>query len=214
MKLYVTGSSSIKLPVTEAIPVEELELSANVWYVKAKAKKDNVPWAVLTSAYGLVMGGTNVAPYHGVIREGEVDDLGTRVSKQLREAKVDRVDFFAVPEEIASGGVQVNYKDTMIDAISKLQATGYNITLTESPLPTRNDMSKALKPQDIPKQFHQQKEAHMYLLKAQDEKGLWQLVRKSAFLPDLQIKARMLVAKFPNQKVEIVEEPKDVKLSF
>lgn len=45
-----------------------------------------------------------------------------------------------------------------------------------------------------------------YLLRAQDEKGLWQDVRKSAFLPDLQIKAQMLVKKFPNRKVEIKAE--------
>lgn len=51
-------------------------------------------------------------------------------------------------------------------------------------------------------------------LRAQDEKGLWRNIRKSKFLPDLQIKARLLVEKFPDRKVEIVEDPSNEKFSF
>jgi hypothetical protein len=51
-------------------------------------------------------------------------------------------------------------------------------------------------------------------LRAQDANGIWQVVRKSTFLPELQIKARALAKQFPLQKVEITEDPSDEKFSF
>lgn len=207
MKLYVTGSSGIKTPQIGNVPIEELELSAAVMTVKALAETAGVPWAILTSGYGLTLGGTSVAPYHGVIHEGDVDDMGSRVAKQLRELKVDELWFFVVPEEISGGGVMGNYLSVLEDAITKLRQNSYNIKMVTKPFPTRNEMSRQLRPQDIPKTYHQNKEAHMFLLRAQDEKGLWQNVRKSSFLPDLQIKGKQLQRKFPGRKVEIVVEP-------
>lgn len=53
-----------------------------------------------------------------------------------------------------------------------------------------------------------------FVLKAQDESGLWQIVRKSVFLPDLQIKARTLTKKFPDRKVSITEEQNLGELPF
>jgi len=42
-----------------------------------------------------------------------------------------------------------------------------------------------------------------YILRAQDEKGFWQEVRRSTFLPDLQIKADQLSKDYPDRKIVI-----------
>lgn len=43
-----------------------------------------------------------------------------------------------------------------------------------------------------------------YLLRAQDDAGVWKEIRRSSFYPDLEIKAKALARKHPERKVEIV----------
>lgn len=206
--LFVTGGTSVQTPQQNPVSPEDLYLDVAVWYLKKIA--GSIPWAVLTPT-GLFFQGEKKGGSTKILHDDpeQKADLASFVAKQLKENQVDAVRFFAVGDEIINSASAINFAEVMTKAAVKA-----NIPLTSEDLPSRDEMLKRLGVSDFPKTFHQQKEAHMYLLRAQDEKGLWQLVRKSSFLPDLQIKARMLVQKFPNQKVEIVEEPKDARLSF
>jgi len=221
--LYVTNCSGGKIPQIEAVTPDNLYMSVRVWYLKQLAEEKGYPWAILSGEYGLVFGDDKVCTYDTLLADDEkaIVSKGELVAKQLKEHGVDSVRFYLVPDELESGRAVNRYLSVMQYACNKL-----SITLEEVPFPKPTSTRKPVpvEPQYIPSTYHMDKtlpnqlktnkEAQMFVLKAQDEKGLWQNVRKSSFLPDLQIKARMLVAKFPNQKVEIVEEPRDAKLPF
>lgn len=215
--MYVTYGSRTSNPNPNPLPPHQRYLSDRVWYVRQLAKDAGEDFAVITAEYGLVFEENYIPLHDHILDMDEVEKLGREVAKTLQQRGGDSVTFFIVPEEWAEGGAAYRY-NLVLQLACQLARVPYNLKPITTPLGERTKGEPTpVRPENIEigGPFTMNKKADpIYLLRAQDEKGLWQDVRKSVFLPDLQIKARTLVKKFPDRKVEITELPNNERFSF
>ena len=215
--MYVTYGSEVQVPSLEALPPHQRFISDRVWYVRQLAKDAGEDFAVITPEYGLVSEESYI-PYHErMLGREEMQSLIEDVANTLKKKSASSVTFFVAPEEMGEGGMADRFNLILQSACEEADIP-YTMKPIQVPLGERTKgLPTPVRPENVeiggPHTMNKKAEP-TYLLRAQDEKGLWQNVRTSTFLPDLQIKARMLTKKFPNQKVEIVEMPKDERFSF
>lgn len=210
--MYVTNASATKSLSPEEVAPTERYLSDRVWWVKERADKDGEDFAVLSGEFGLLTDTSRIPPYEHTLGADEIETLGDFVANQLKQKKASRVTFWAIPEEVSQGR-SVNKYIAVLSRACEIAGIPLEVLPIDEPLGGRTKGKPTpVSPQYIGGPFKMNKKG--YLLRAQDEKGLWQNVRTSVFLPDLQIKARMLVKKFPDRKVEIVEEQRDERFPF
>ncbi len=214
--MYITYGSRISNPDPKPLPPHQRYLSDRVWLVRQMAKDAGEDFAVITAEYGLVFEENYVPLHDHMLDMHEVEQLGKDVSRQLKRKGTSSVTFFIIPEEWSEGGAAYRY-NLVLQLACNLAKIPYTVK------PITKDLGERTKGEPTPVRpenieiggpYSMNKSATVYVLMAQDEKGLWQNIRKSSFLPDLQIKARMLVKKFPDRKVEIAELPRDERFSF
>ena len=215
--MYVTYGSRTNNPDPKPLPPQQRYYSDRVWYVRQLAKDAGEEFAIITAEYGLVFEENYIPLHDHILDMQEVEKLGREVAKTLKQKASSSVTFFLVPEEWSEGGAAYRY-NLALQLACNLAKIPYALKPITVPLGERTKGEPTpVRPENIEigGPFTMNKKSFTtYLLRAQDEKGLWQDVRKSTFLPDLQIKARTLSKKFPNQKVEITELPKDERFSF
>lgn len=214
--MYVTNCSADKTLTLEPVPPHQRYLSDRVWYVRQLAKDAGEDFAIVSGEFGLVFEDNCIPSYDHLLQKDEVLALGKEMAKQLKQRGTSSITFFVIPQEWQEGKPVHQYSLAMQYACN-IAKIPFAIKPIDVPLGGRTKGEPTpVRPENIEigGPYTMNKKATVFLLRAQDEKGLWQDVRKSTFLPDLQIKARMLAKKFPNQKVEITELPKDERFSF
>lgn len=215
--MYVTNCSSAKTLNPEPLPPHQRYYDDRVWYVRQLAKDAGEEFAVISGEFGLVTEDQCIPSYDHLLTWDEVESLGKSIAADLKSRSTSSITFFVVPEEWSEGKAVVRYGAALQKAC-ELAKIPYSVRPFTVPLGGRTKGEPTpVRPENIEigGPFTMNKKAERtYILRAQDEKGLWQDIRKSTFLPDLQIKARMLVKKFPDRKVEITELPLDERFSF
>lgn len=211
--MYVTYESADKTLVPTDTPERKM-YSDRVAYVSDLAKAAGEEFAVLSGGYdstgrpfGLLLPDVQVPSYKHMVKWQETPSIAKQVAAQLKQRNVKEVVFWYNKREMSEATRPVHrYQAILLEACD---AAGVQF----SSMPIEEKLGGELRGEPTPyppKGVSMNKKAEQtFLLRAQDTNGLWQNVRKSTFLPDLQIKAKMLVKKFPNQKVEIVAEHKD-----
>jgi len=209
--MYVTYGSKTANPDPNPLPPHRRYYSDRVWYVRQLAKDAGEEFAVITSEYGLVFEENAIPLQDHIIDIDEVESLGKETAKVLKQHSAASVVFFIIPEEWSEGGAAYRY-----NLVLQLACNIANIPYTVKPIKeSLGERTKGeptpVRPENIevggPFSMNKKSEPASYQLIAQDENGIWQNVRTSSFLPDLQIKARALAKKFPNRKVDIVADP-------
>jgi hypothetical protein len=214
--MYITYGSPAQID-PKPLPPHQRYISDRVWYVRQLAKDAGEEFAIITAEYGLVFEENYIPMHDHTLSSDEVERLSNEIAKTLQKKGASSVTFFVIPEEWQEKESAFRY-DLVLQKACLLAKIPYTLKPITIPLGERTHGTPSpVRPENIEigGPYTMNKKADpTYLLRAQDEKGLWQNVRTSTFLPDLQIKARSLSKKFSNQKVEIVELPKDTKFPF
>lgn len=225
--MYVTYCTAAKTFSPELLTPEQRYYSDRVAYVSDLAKAAGEDFGVISGELGLVSG-PEVYNYDHLLRWDETADMSKKVAAQIKQRNIKAITFWYNKREMGEPGRAVHrYQAVLIEACDAAGIPFSSMPIEEKLGGEIKEPAKIEpgiwhdtdpltgKPKHAPTKYPpkgvsmNKKAEQTFLLRAQDEKGLWQNVRKSSFLPDLQIKARMLVKKFPAQKVEIVEEHKD-----
>lgn len=232
--MYVTYESADKTFAPSDTPERKM-YSDRVAYVSDLAKAAGEVFGVLSGGFdsnglpfGLLLPGVQVPTYKHIVKWQETLSIAKRVAEQLKQNNVKEVVFWYNKREMTEAARPIHrYQAIMLEACDAA-GVAYSAIPIEEKLGGEIKEPAQIEPgiwHDVdpltgkpkhaptkypPKGVSMNKKAEQtFLLRAQDEKGLWYHVRKSTFLPDLQIKAKMLVKKFPNQKVLIIAEQKD-----
>jgi hypothetical protein len=228
--MYVTNCSASKAIDPNPLPAAERYLSNRIDYVKQLAKDAGEDFAIISGEYGLVSG--NIPYYDHLLNEDEVESLAEVVADQIKEQGIHNITFWAMPEEWSDPARAVRRYSQVLERARQLAPFTYAVKFIEEPIGGRErgrpktepgaapegPQATTVRPENVgfggPHSMNKKAEPSAYQLRAQDEKGLWQEVRQSTFLPDLQIKARSLVKQFPDRKVEIVPIADNKTLPF
>jgi hypothetical protein len=217
--MYVTYCvSPWQTPTDKPLPPQQLHLSNLVMYVYQLAKDDGAEFAVISPyPYGLVSS-TECVPHHPPMSEKDDELLLELIEKQMEEKGISSIDFWVVAAEYLDTNHPLHKYEMLLQQACTKLGKGFNLRKVKEPLGSiKQDIPSPVRPENVeiggPHSMNK-KAGPTYILRAQDENGIWKDVRKSSFLPDLQIKARTLAKKFPAQKVEIVEAPNDGRQSF
>lgn len=213
--MYITYGSRTSNPDPQALPPHQRYFSDRVWYVRQLAKDAGEEFAIITAEYGLVFEENYIPLHDHMLNMNEVETLGKEVAKQLKQKGASAVTFFIISEEWSEGGAAYKY-NLVLQLACHIASVSYavkpiTVELGErtkgKPTPVRPENVEIGGPHTMNKKAE-------YELIAQDEKGLWKSIRKSSFLPDLQIKARSLSKKFPDRKVSIILEKDTTEFPF
>lgn len=200
--MYVTYCSKDKAVDPKPLPPGRRYVDPRIWYVLKLAREAGEPAAILSGEFGLVSTDQCIPLYDHLLTPEETAEMSEKVAKQLKGQS--SVTFFIDSGEFSARGPALTYVRVMQEACKKAGAS-----FAMRPVPGNLELN----PSDITVgDISMNKKS--FILSAQDEAGLWKVVRKSSFLPDLQIKARALAKKFPERKVSIKEEQNFDEFSF
>jgi hypothetical protein len=210
--MYVTYGSKDLNPDPGPLPPQQRFFSDRVWYVRQLAKDAGQEFALITAEYGLVFEQNFIPPDNSIVDMDKVESLGKETAKVLKTHGAKDVVFFIIPEEWGEGGAADRF-NLVLQYACNLAKIPYTMKPIKVPLGQRTKGEPTpVRPENIPPfaaplggpySMNKKAEPAVYELLAQDENGIWKSVRKSSFLPDLQIKAKSLLEEFPNRKVSI-----------
>jgi hypothetical protein len=226
--MYVTNASASRALSNDPLPPHQRYLTDRVAYVYQLAKDAGEDFAVLSAEYGLVFGDQSV-PFsdHG-LSDDEVEKLAAVVAEEIEARGVKSITFWALPQEWSDPARSARRYSKVLERARQLFSFHYAVQFIDAPLGGRErgrptpepghapegEETSTIRPENVGFGGPHSMNKQSYQLRAQDEKGLWQDVRQSTFLPDLQIKARSLVKEFPDRKVEIVPVADNKPLPF
>ena len=205
--MYVTYGSKDLNPDPGPLPPQQRFFSRRVWYVRQLAKDAGQEFALITAEYGLVFEQNFIPPDNSIVDMDKVESLGKETAKVLKTHGAKDVVFFIISEEWGEGGAADRF-----NLVLQYACNAANISYTRKPIKVplgqRNKGEvDPVRPENIelggPYSMNKKAEPAIYQLSAQDENGIWKPIRKSSFLPDLQIKAKSLLKEFPDRKVSI-----------
>ena len=206
--MFVTNCSKFKLPEPANIPPQQRYLSNRIWYVHQLAKDAGEPFAVVSGEFGLVSEEQSIPDYEHMLAPEEIRGLSEKIAAQIKEQSIPEITFWVISGEYSDTGRAVHRYIAAVQRACELTGAKFHVMPITIPVSQKSKGETAVRPENIPLRgpHTMNKKAEKYVLMAQDENGIWQTVRKSAFLPDLQIKARTLVKKYPDRKVSIVQD--------
>jgi len=214
--MYVTYCFSTwqsTTPVDKPLPPQQLHLDNLVGYVYDQAKKDAQSFAVISPAPHGLVNSKQCTPPHSTLPPEDLESLYELVKKQIKEEGVGSVDYWVVPTEYSIVSHPLHQYEMVLQNACEELGIGFNLKWVRVPLGSiKHEVPSPVSPANVEIGGPFSMNKITYVLRAQDEKGLWQDIRKSSFLPDLNIKAKSLLKKYPNQKVEIVSISKSLPI--